>query len=356
MDVEREFYKCIAEVKSSGTKDLGTALLNKFRLRLSTLAYPDAVEERSSLFGGLPRLVALKRLPEPVRDCWGQQVLYDEVRVCVGRIVGIVDSITTLVEYPISKEEACKQQYKFLLLTQAEVDTALSLLGKYIYYDFEDIRGPVLGAIVSLGARYDTVDPEWNRLAFMESQRQEAEAALAMQRMLDEETRNLQQAVEQARGLFEVTNYTIYRVDGNKQMFIPTYMAMNIDIKDVGRFTVTGSSASKFIRELGKHREALDRYNKWMHEVIKVRNGTKPLFAIGKVEIYAPKEGTQVNVPENIVPHFIGKGGERIKGFTRILGKKLVIIKTAPVPISRKDAVRYIRFMEKPVFEWRYTC
>jgi hypothetical protein len=70
-----------------------------------------------------------------------------------------------------------------------------------------------------------------------------------------------------------------------------------------------------------------------------LRERRHPVFRAGDFVLYLPKEGNELRVPENLIPHVIGRGGEGIKAISMVVGRRMRIVKAPPVQVSRKTRV-----------------
>lgn len=357
MEIKKLFQEAVEEViawyksqeeENITTERLGRKLHSAFLQKLSTSDYPDDVVEKQGIIG-LPRLVAIKKLPEPIRDAWGGLVEYDEVLVAKGSIVGIVEDDLCIIKYPISIEEARKQKYNFLLLTQQEMEEAIELLQKHVTLDTEDIHGPAIGAMYPIGINDETGNAEWDAVAKEIKEREKALREAEEAERLEKEKAELREFAESLKAIAgaEIESYEITE----EKLFCSSVVVLKIRIFGTD-CRISCHDKKRFMRAVKDHIERKKQYTEWLKEIEDVKAGNKPIFEVEAVKIYLPKHGNTVEVPENLMGHFIGKEGRRIKGFSVIAGKKLNVRATEAVPVSRKAKINVVGYMEKPKFVW----
>lgn len=354
-EIKEEFKRALEETlvireTFKEPEQMANHLLDCFCEKLKTEAMPDKVEIRSSIAGGLPRLVAIKALPEPVKDAWNQEEYCDVV--CIKKIGNIIADEETLIR------EGMKQLVKFFLLTQKEQEEAISLLKGYMTLDVEDIHGPLLAALIACRTSDDSPSEEWNVLV--------KKLWKAYLRRAREETRKRKE--KQQELLQELLDFisSHLRVEESKWEEDEYFISLVIKIQGKEfRFNEPGLKASyieakkrkllEYLQHCEYHEEAKERAEKVKSGVIPavqfIRSRGSPYFrgpAQKEVlhEIYY-KNGI-LKVPENLMGHVIGSGGRNIKSLSHAVGRFVKIVKIPPIEEDRKAKVLVEGLSETP--------
>lgn len=307
----------ISAISAESTGAMAEIFLSSIQRAYQTKCKPDRVERRMSISGGRPRLVAIKTLPEPLPSAWGMETSEDVVLVCKADLSD---------GFPISPEEAMQKEYGFFLLSRQECDEILSLISSFIAYDLEDFSGVRLGALVPLTALDTSPSSEWNER--VRGLREKEEALYAeekeKERRKKEKRRNeVISLIESEFGEIEVIKYDEFFV----------------------YFTLNGKKYYVSYIDPDKVKKNIDRFkgdlNTFQATIKEYKENKRPLFAYGTFAVYVKDIDERGNtlIPADIVPHFIGKGGENIKKISRVIGKRVNIIKTDPLSIKKISKV-----------------
>ncbi len=292
MDDIRSLAKNIASAEVEAPAE---ELLRRAVARVTTWAHPDRIEFRQSFSGG-PKMVAIKRLPAPVKDAWGREVTEDAVVAADCNIICYGGEGEWLIERP-SEEVLMQQTYPFLLLSDDEQQEVIAALSEFIYLDVDDLRGTRLGAVTPIGAREDSPVPEWN---YYIRRLREAEEERSRKDSLKE--------FERLSAFHQIVDH-----GGTPAALVETkFGSFLVEDWAVDRFNWYLSALEKFYRDV-------DDYASGRKPIVGWKN--RKLGISGE----APLEGNTLRVPPQLIGPVIGKGGENIKPWSRILNRRIKV-------------------------------
>jgi hypothetical protein len=331
---------CLEEVRRgsiNSTFKLASLFLYKVRESVKTLSVPDAYKKYQGIFESVPRMVAIKRLPSPVRGAsWSSSLSVTEDVVTVEEGDHIDDEYVR-TEGARRIEEG--RLVPFLLLSEDEQEEIIEWIKKYIIFHLYGSDGPLLGAIYAVSCRADTPSEEWNRVVRQLLEKEEEEDRLAEERYLSEMRERAERVAKalQEAGIPARVDWCgdfigiIYGKGRREEIF------WNADYEEY------------FLRCLEDFKAKEAEFKRfWSEEVPLYLEGKKPVFKVGSVEVFL--KGNVLEVPENLIPRLIGRWGKWIKVISDLVGCRVWIRKLPAVPVSRKASIWRLRLPKKPRF------
>jgi hypothetical protein len=298
-----------AALKQESEEKMASVFLRTFTDSLKTWCKPDAVEFGENMMGQR-RLRAYKELPEPLPNAFGGETTYDvaarDVKYCSEEVLAA----------------ARQEEWGFYLLTPAECERAIRLLNQHLVLDVEDYNGVILGAFYSSWCLLSISNPEWNAKIeeLRESSRRELAETLAKQY-----ERLVEDAIKRASKV-GITYLGVVSANPDE----PNYTQFAFDV-DGERFVIIGLELHNLSYIIHGWRENSRWYNAVIDQIHQARRGEIPFFRCGKFSITFQGD-PNIPVPQNMMGHFIGRGGDGIRGMSEALGVRLRACPVADVP------------------------
>lgn len=336
--------------KTLSSVSMATIFLQEVCKTMQTRCKPDLVVEKSSIAGGLPWLSAIKYLKETSVDGWGFEIKEDSCCIEKGRIAGIIDATAgeCLIEYSQTTQQAMEKEFGFYLLNKIETEEVLENIEKYIFSDIEDYKGNRLGALIALTMREDSPCEEWNELARKLHSEENEKAKKEEEAFFAEKMENAKKLRD---GLLILLPDSQSEISVEESEFSGRwpFVIFKFEGKEIKLQPIYEEDGGEYLNTIKKYLEDCEKYKIAITELSKYRSGELPVFTYGDIKIYLPQSGSTVEVPENIVGHFIGRGGEGIKAFSSIAQKRIEIKKILAATVPRKAKVHRVSMTRKPV-------
>ena len=245
------------------------------------------VKEVSRLVG-LPYLRGRVYFDHSFKNSYGQEINYDSLKLLEAEIIGYLGNGEVAYRFNYEK---LKKSYKFFNADNDVICYVLEKVRNYIEIDVEDYDGHPFGAIHCIFEKDNSPSQEWNQKIKIKNEIEK--------KRLEENYKKFQEEEEKRKRIEEE------KAEKERQEFqnkIKTLKETNSPIFQIW-------DRNEIIFEI--------RYN----DVI--------------------KNNYNIEVPENLIGHIVGKGGDRIKYLSSLYNNKRINIKKiAKIDVSKKISIK----------------
>jgi len=350
----RTIYEAVRIWRENKEKCLGEVLLSVVRKRIGGYYFPDEVRVLQNIAGGRPRVVVVKKLKKPTLGAWSDNWDEDMLCVAIGDICGYVgDGFFSCVFVDLRTRKVVEdinvyknEKFKFYTCRRELMEKLLNILSRYVVFDVDDIKGCVIRAIYVIGVRDDSPNGLWNEAA-KEYKRMEEEE---IRKREEEWKKHIEQKQKEAIKLLApfAKNIEFYSENiGGRD--VPKCRC-EIEGKTYSFLVTDAPDVKKKYEKYKEEKEIFEKHQKYLEE--KVLTNAVPIFECGGFKVYV-KDLLQgvVKIPKNLIPHFIGRKGEGIKTFEKLVKKRIKIIPADEYPVGKKDKICRLRLLPEPTFD-----
>ena len=267
----------------------GTELLNNVLRHFMVEVPIEQIEiQEVSPICGKPYLRGIVYFPFKMQNIRGEIINYDSLKLIDSEIVGYAGNglfVTSI------NRDLLKSSYKFYNADIDVINIVLEKLNQYIIMDSDDLEGHIFGAIYCIYERENSPSAIWNE-KIKEKHRIEEQKNIEFLQKYEKEKAEKEKAEKEKKEKAEKERQ-------NK------------------------------INELRKNNSPI--FQIWDRNEI--------IFEIRYNDVI--KNNYNIEVPENLIGHIVGKGGDRIKYLSSLYNNKRINIKKiAKIDVSKKISIK----------------